>query len=206
MKLILTIFKWAAAILCCFLVLVTVVMAVRYASTLYENNPDSYITIQDDNMRHEFLNTAKDEASSFIYAPDKEARYKRNKPSYSVDIRPNSPVGYYYMVSTLIFVSLGALILRMFWQIFGQISLDAPFNSRVVRLLYTAAYLYIISEVLGFIHYFVLGKLLNNALQQNALHQVTEKGDNLIIGLIILIIAVVYKRGLEIYEEHSLTV
>ncbi|MEJ7694005.1 DUF2975 domain-containing protein [Daejeonella sp.] len=206
MKLILTIFKWGAAILCCFLIFITLVLAVRYGFTLYENDPHSYISINNDNMRHEFKNTAKTEAERFIYSPDKITRYKQAKPTYTVDIKPHSGIGYYHMVSTLFFVALGALILRKFWQIFGQISLDAPFNARVVHLLYTAAYLYIISEVLGWIHYYVLGKLINNSMQIDGLHPVDEMGTALLTGLLMLIIAVVYKRGLEIYEENSLTV
>ncbi|MES3016142.1 MAG: DUF2975 domain-containing protein [Bacteroidota bacterium] len=206
MKLILTIFKWGAAILCCFLVFITIGLVVRYSLQLYENDPESYISINDDNMRHELKSTAKDAAEQFIYSPDHVTRYKQIKPQYRVDIKPNSSVGLYYMAASIFFVGLGALILRLFWQIFAQISLDVPFNARVVRLLYTAAYVYIISEVLGWVHYYVLGELINDSMQINALHPVDDMGTALLTGLLMLIIAVVYKRGLEIYEENSLTV
>jgi hypothetical protein len=206
MKLILTIFKWGAAILCCFLILITLVLVVRFGVALADNGQQSYISLNNDNMRHEFKNTVKTEAERFIYSPDKITRYKLAKPTYTVDIKPNSGIGYYYMLSTLFFVAMGALILRMFWQIFAKISLDAPFNARVVRLLYTAAYLYIVSEVLGWFHYYILGKLINNSMQIEGLHPVDEMGTALLTGLLMLIIAVVYKRGLEIYEENSLTV
>lgn len=206
MKLILTIFKWGAAILCCFLILITVVVAANYAFKLYENDSKSYITVKDDKMRHELVKTAKTETGSFIYKADKTVRYKEDRPTYSVDIRPNTTIGYYYMASTLIFLTLGVLILWTFWKIFAQISLDAPFRNRVVRHLYIVAYLFIISDVLGVIHYYILDRFIYSSIQAGGLHQISDIGSSLLIGLMILIIAVVYKRGLEIYEENSLTV
>jgi hypothetical protein len=205
-KFILTILKIGAAILFYFLLVITVVVAGRYAISLFDSKPDNYITMHDDNLQSMFVDPAKKETAPFTYSADRDARYMQAKTLYSIDIRPNSATGYYYMVSTLVFLSLGVLILWTFRKIFKEIKLDAPFKYSVVRHLQVLALLFILSEVLGFIHYFILGKLIKHSFQNPYLHQVSEKGDSLLIGLIILIIAVVYKRGLEIYEENSLTV
>jgi hypothetical protein len=205
-KFILTILKIGAAILFYFLLVITVVVAGRYAFTLIENKPGEYITIQDDNMQSVFTHLNDKATAPYTYSPDHQARYKEKITLYSIDIKPNSVAGYYYMAATLIFLSIGVLILGKFRKVFTEIKLDEPFRATVVKHLQILGYLFILAEILGFIHYFILGKLINNTFHAPALHQVSEKGSGLLIGMIILIIAVVYKRGLEIYEENSLTV
>lgn len=205
-KFILTILKVGATILFYFLLVITILTAGRFVMNVIDDSPNTYITVDDDNLQSVFVNLSQKAPEQFTYSADKQTRYKQKAPIYSVDILPNSATGYYYMASTLLFMSLGVLILGKFRKIFREIRLDAPFKTSVVRHLQILALLFILAEVLGFIHYFILDMLINNSLTNESLHRVSHKGSSLLIGLIILIIAVVYKRGLEIYEENSLTV
>lgn len=204
MKTILNVLKTGATILFYALIFFSVVIATRFINKLMA--PDTYITINDGNVQSSFKSLNPEELAEFTYTANHNARYKPNELSYSIEVKPNTLTGIYYMVSTLVFMLIGILILWTFKKIFTEISIDQPFKHRVVKYLQLLALLFILSEVLGFIHYFILGKLINSSLALNGLHQVSQKGSSLLIGFIVLIIMIVYKRGLEIYEENRLTV
>lgn len=206
MKTILKVLKIGATILFYALILFTLVIASRFINKLIENDPNNYITINDENIESTFKSLDKQGVTQFTYSSNNDARYKPRDLTYSIDVKPNTSTGIYYMASTLVFMVLGILILWTFKKIFTEISIDQPFKNKVVKHLQLLALLFISSEILGLIHYFILGKLINNSLSINGLHQVSQKGSSLLMGFIILIIAIVYKRGLEIYEENSLTV
>ena len=206
MKIILNLFKAGATIMFYALILFSIVLIWRFADRLINSKPDSYITINDDSMRSTFTSTGQNKLAQYIYSTDKSARYIEKTPTYSVDVKPNTVTGLYYMISSLIFMIFGILILWMFKKIFTEIKIDSPFKASVVRHLQVLASLFIASELLGFIHYFILSRLINKSVELVGVHQIAEKGSSLFIGCMILIIALVYKRGLEIYEENCLTV
>jgi len=56
------------------------------------------------------------------------------------------------------------------------------------------------------IHYFIINALIHQSLESPTLQLLTDFGDGIITGLIILVIAMVYQRGVEIEEENNLTV
>jgi len=64
----------------------------------------------------------------------------------------------------------------MFKKIFSAISIDQPFQPKVVKYLQLLASLFIASELIGFLHYFILGKLINHSTGLAGLHQVSQKG------------------------------
>jgi hypothetical protein len=206
MKTIMKVFKIGATILFYTLILFSLFITCRFINKLIKDDRNNYITINDGNMESIFKNLDKQDVAKFTYSPNNGARYKPRDLTYSIDVKPNTSTGIYYMASTLVFMIFGVLILWTFKKIFTEISIDQPFKSRVVKDLQLLGFLFILSEILGFIHYFILGKLINSSLSIHGLHQVSQKGSSLLIGFIILVIAIVYKRGLEISEENSLTV
>lgn len=202
-QIILSFLKRGSLLLFYLLLFGLVIMAGNFVYKIVKNNPDNYIEIKYDNM---FTNFADKNSQAHIYSKDQLIRYKAEKSLYSIEIKPNSTLGYYYILSTLLFISLGLMVLWHFHKIFAEIKLDLPFKTTVVKHLQILAFIFIIADILDFIHYFILDKLINDSIQNQQIHYLTEKGSGILTGLIILIIAVVYKRGLEIYEENSLTV
>jgi hypothetical protein len=205
-KIILSVLKIGATILFYFLLLITIVIAGNYILRLANNNPNEYISIKDGKYGNMFIDLDAVNTGSFNYSKDQLVRYKAEKSLYSVDIKQKSVLGYYYMLSTIVFLGLGLLVLWHFKNVFREIKLDKPFKPAVVTHLNVLAAVFIISDLLSFVNYFVLNALITNSIHQPRIKNLAEYGSGILIGLIILIVALVYKRGLEIYEENSLTV
>lgn len=203
-KVVLILLKYGAMIAYYFLLVITVIIAGSYVYKIFNEKQDRYLDV--DKTGKLFITPDAAGNASYVYSADQVVRYKPKINLYTLGIRLNSPAGYYYMASTLVFLSLGLVILWNFKQVFSAIELNSPFKASVVKRLYLLALVFIVSDLLGFVHYFILHSFINHAVHQPRLQMISERGDGILIGLIMLVIAVVYKRGLEIYEENSLTV
>lgn len=115
-------------------------------------------------------------------------------------------MGYFNFFTTLFFILLGAASLLNFRKIFIAITAIEPFHRNVIKHLKVLAALFIGSDVLGFLYYIILRSYLKQTFVTHRFDLITSFSSNLITGLIILVIAFVYQRAVEIQDENALTV
>ena len=142
----------------------------------------------------------------FIYSSDSVVGYQQLHNRYTLLIRPGSPAGYYSLFSLLILMGLAIAILWNFKKIFTELNLNKPFMETVFRRLKILAFLFVISDVLELINYFVLNSLITQSIKTPDFELVTTTGNGFITGLIIWVFAVIYERGIALQEENALTV
>ncbi|HEX5024934.1 MAG TPA: DUF2975 domain-containing protein [Agriterribacter sp.] len=146
------------------------------------------------------------EALPYTYATDSVVSYQQVVNRYKVQVSPHSAMGYYSMVMALIFMGLGIAVLWNFKKIFSETNLDDPFKHNIPRRLKILAVLFIVSDVLKLINYFLFNSFLHQSIINPRFQLITDTGSGIITGLIIWIIAVVYHRGIELQQENALTV
>lgn len=147
-----------------------------------------------------------DKELPFTYSADSTVRYHQTPDRYMLQLEPNSSIGYYALISKLIFLCLGIAILWNFKKIFQGTNLNRPFQDSIVRRLKLLAALFIISDILKLMNYFLFNSFLHQSITTPKFQLLTDVGSDLITGLIIWIIAVVYERGAALQEENALTV
>ena len=140
------------------------------------------------------------------YSADSLIRYQQIKDQYSLHVKPDSAIGYYTLVSRLISMGFGMAILWMFMKIFKETKFETPFIQTVSRRLRILAALFIISDVMGIVNYFVFNSILRHSISTPDFALKTDLGSDLITGLVIWVIAEIYQRGLALQEENALTV
>jgi hypothetical protein len=149
---------------------------------------------------------AKSKDTEFIYSADSLVRYRGVKDHYTLQIEPNSLMGYYALIMRLMFLGLGIGVLWNFKKIFKETRLDTPFKHSAVKRLKILAALFIVSDVLKLTDYLLFNSFVAHSISSPQFELLTTIGDGLITGIIIWIIAVVYQRSLYLQEENALTI
>ncbi|HTN08073.1 DUF2975 domain-containing protein [Agriterribacter sp.] len=142
----------------------------------------------------------------YIYTADSLVRYRNMANKYTVEIEPNSPIGYYSIFMKLIFMGLGIAVLWNFKKIFSETNLDDPFKYSITKRLKVLAALFIVADLLKLTDYFLFNSFLRRSVTTPHLGLITDTGSGIITGLIIWIIAIVYQKGIVLQEENALTV
>jgi hypothetical protein len=142
----------------------------------------------------------------YTYSQDSIIKYQRVADEYAVVIVPRSTIGYYAMIMKLLYMALGLGILWNFKKIFKETNFKQPFKSIIIKRLKTLAALFIISDLVKLLNYFIFNSYLHHSLASPKFQLLTDVGNGFITGLVILIIAVIYERGKELEEENALTV
>lgn len=142
----------------------------------------------------------------FLYSEDSVVGYQQVYNRYTLRIMPDSPAGYFSLLSQLIFMGLGIAILWNFKKIFSELNLNNPFMPAVFRRLKILAFLFVISDVLELINYFVLNSFINQSVKSPDFELITTTGNGIITGLTVWVFAVIYQRGIALQEENALTV
>jgi hypothetical protein len=142
----------------------------------------------------------------YTYSQDSIIKYQRVADEYAVVIVPRSTIGYYAMIMKLLYMALGLGILWNFKKIFKETNFKQPFKSIIIKRLKTLAALFIISDLVKLLDYFLFNSYLHHSLASPKFQLLTDVGNGFITGLVILIIAVIYERGKELEEENALTV
>lgn len=202
-KTILSILRVGSVILFWFLIAVSGLYAAQFIGDIYGGG---YSSITNHDGR--FIDfTAKNVGiEKLIYAKDHMARYQHIPNVYTIAFKSNSFMGYFNFFTTLFFILLGAATLWMFRKIFIAIKAAEPFHKNVIIHLKVLAAIFIGSDVLGFIYYFILRSYLRHTFATHRFDLIADFGSNIITGLIILVIAFVYQRAVEIQDENALTV
>ena len=206
-KFIISFIKIAATILFYFLAIVTVVVIFKSIMILFFNEGSSLQMVQDNDYSLKVIDIHFNENKSpFTYSKDSLMRYQQMNNQYSVQVLPQSLLGYYLTVTKLLFLTMGMLVLWNFKKIFGAINLAQPYNNSIVRRLKILAALFVISDLLKFINYFTFNSYMRQSFSPLKFDAITESGDGIITGLIIWVIAIIYERGIVLQEENALTV
>jgi hypothetical protein len=142
----------------------------------------------------------------YTYSQDSIIKYQRVADEYAVVIVPRSTIGYYAMIMKLLYMALGLGILWNFKKIFKETNFKQPFKSIIIKRLKLLAALFIISDLVKLLDYFIFNSYLHHSLASPKFQLLTDVGNGFITGLVILIIAVIYERGKELEEENALTV
>jgi hypothetical protein len=142
----------------------------------------------------------------YVYTADSLVRYHNIADRYTVEIEPNSLIGYYAVSIKLIFMALGIAVLWNFKKIFSETNLDDPFKYAITRRLKVLAVLFITADLLKLTDYFLFGYLLRQSAAVPHLGLITNVGSGIVTGLIVWMIAIVYQKGIVLQEENALTV
>lgn len=200
-KFILSFLRIATNILFYFLIVVIFFVLAKDTFSLFSKDSE-YVRLDKDS----YFKDLKASKSVDYYSSDKKLQYQNVTDLYIINADTHSTINYYYMFATLIFLSLGMLVLWNFKMLFEGINLKQPFKSELVKRLKLLAFIFILSDILGLIHYFIVNALIHQSIDSLKLRLLTDSGNGIITGLIILVIAMVYQRGVEIEQENSLTV
>ncbi|PUZ22737.1 hypothetical protein DCC81_20105 [Chitinophaga parva] len=131
--------------------------------------------------------------------------------------------GAHYRLSAFYFSPLGMLILLFscakgmaviygLWllrQVFRKVSEDEPFPGQVGRRIRNIALVFIGVDVLKIVYYALFQHFCNGMFPAGRGIRVSleiEVGSGIIMGLLLLCLAVLFRRGEEIYSEQQLTV
>lgn len=142
----------------------------------------------------------------FTYSSDSVVGYQQVYNRYTLLVKPGSLAGYFSLITTFIFMSLGIAILWNFKKIFSELNLNNPFMETVFRRLKILAFLFVLSDGLELFNYFALNRLIGLSLKSPDFELITTTGNGIITGLIIWIFAVIYQRGIALQEDNALTV
>lgn len=142
----------------------------------------------------------------YTNSQDSILKYRRVADEYTVVIEPRSTIGYYAMIMKLVFMAIGLGILWNFKKIFKETNLKQPFKGTIIKRLKTLASLFIFTDIVKLLDYFLFNSYLHHSLASPQFQLLTDVGNGFITGLVILIIAVIYERGKELEEENDLTV
>ncbi|MGJ7030537.1 DUF2975 domain-containing protein [Niabella hirudinis] len=130
----------------------------------------------------------------------------RQASSYLFQPNPNTPAGYYLIFTRVLFFLISLSVLWLLLRVLDTINNTSPFHAKITRYLRFLAFLYIGSDLLGLIDYFVMRTFLNQEFPAMRFRPEIDFGDDLITGLIIFVIAFVYARGVQLKEEQQLTI
>jgi hypothetical protein len=206
-KFILAFLKISVTILYYFLIVVTIVFVVTSILNLMGGDTKPIYGFNNKNYNYEVTGLgAKSKEPSYTYSKDSLVRYHEVSDRYMLQVEAHSAFGFYALITRFLFLCLGISILWNFKKIFGETKLDNPFKYNMVKRLKILALLFIFSDVLKLIDYILFNNLLRRSVANPHFGLNADIGDGIITGMIILLIAVVYQRGIALQEENALTV
>lgn len=140
-----------------------------------------------------------------IYGSLKNAALEKKEDMYTLRTTSRSPLGIYSYVITL----LGAIavVTGMGWlrKIFQDSSLKEPFREINAVRIRNIGLLLIAADAVRLIGYYIFNRMTNPYFTPY-FQQLMDVGNSFWMGLLLLALAVVYRRGVEIYKENQLTI
>ena len=140
------------------------------------------------------------------FSADSLVRYTGISNRFQLAVEPNSSLGYFSFISTLLSLMIGIAIMWRFKRIFSEANLVEPFKQSIFRRLVSLSILFALADLVKIARYIVLNNLIERSISTPEFELATEVGNGFITGLIIYAIAIIYRRGLAIQEENALTV
>jgi hypothetical protein len=145
---------------------------------------------------------------SRFYSKDKFIRVSENTAHYTIQVKARS---LFYCLAFLLNIMVSGVYIGIFWnfmQLFKRTTLQNPFNRKVVKQLKILALFFIVLDVLKLVQSVVYGIFLSKSFLYTFVESdvIYSLGKNLMTGVIIWIIAVIFQRGIDLQEENALTV
>ncbi|SDD57339.1 DUF2975 domain-containing protein [Niabella drilacis] len=118
----------------------------------------------------------------------------------------NTPAGYYLVFIRALYYLISLSILWLLLRTLDTISNTAFFHTKITRYIRLLAFMYMASDLLGLIDYFVMRAFLHQEFPAMHFRPEINFGEDLITGLIIFVITFIYARGVQLQEEQQLTI
>jgi len=157
-------------------------------------------------LSFEVMNFAKDSISSYRYAPGRLAALQAVPHKYLLHVPYHSALGYFHAFTAVAYAASGFLIIWLLHRIFRSITLEAPFTVTAARRIRNISVVLIATGLLKGIEYIIFNVLAKEYFKDADIKLLTNTGGGIWLGLIILALSIVYRRGVEIYSENQLTI
>lgn len=140
-----------------------------------------------------------------IYGSLENAGLEKKQDMYILRTTSRSPLGIYSYIITL----LGsiAVVTGMGWlrKVFADTTVKEPFLAINAVRIRNIGLLLIASDLARLIGYYIFNRMTNPYFSPY-IQQIMDVGNSFWMGLLVLALAVVYRRGVEIYKENQLTI
>lgn len=157
-------------------------------------------------LSFEVMNFAKDSIPDYYYAPGRQAALQAVPHKYLLHVPYHSALGYFHAFTALAYAASGFLIIWFLRRIFRSISLKAPFTLTAARLIRNIAIVLIATDFVKGLEYVMFNYFAHQYFQGGKIQLLISVGNGIWLGLIILALSIVYRRGVEIYSENQLTI
>lgn len=158
-------------------------------------------------LSFEVMNFSKTVAApAYEYANNNKAALQVTPHKYLLHVPYQSALGYVYYLVMLLQFGAALYIIWALKKIFDSTSLKEPFVAKSAVFIRNIGLMLIATDLLKIIYYIIFGKLANGYFENSNIQLLTDIGNNIWLGLIILALSVVYRRGVEIYSENQLTI
>ncbi|HEU4555218.1 MAG TPA: DUF2975 domain-containing protein [Chitinophaga sp.] len=142
--------------------------------------------------------------SPYTFSEGKLAALQRPPNHYLLLVGYRSPLGIYNYFLTLLFTAGILYGMAQLRRIFHSISVREPFADSNPARIRNIGLVLIASDVAKGINYIIFNSLANRYF--SGIELLTQIGFGIWAGLLMLAIAVVYRRGVELYSENQLTI
>ncbi|MBX3254150.1 MAG: DUF2975 domain-containing protein [Chitinophagaceae bacterium] len=145
-------------------------------------------------------------APAYKYSANHEAALQAVPGKYLLHVPYQSALGYVHYIVMLLQFAASLYIIWLLKKIFDNTSLKAPFTAQSGVFIRNIGLALIATDIIKLIQYLLFSKLAKPYFQDSNLQLVSNIGSNIWLGLIVLALSVIYKRGVEIYSENQLTI
>lgn len=148
----------------------------------------------------------KDSIPPYSYSPDNKAALQHIPHKYRLLVPQRTALGYIHYLIALIQLGASLYIIWSLKKILDNISLKEPFTARSATYIQMIGLALIFLDLVKIVEYILFNSMAKNYFANNRLELVTTVGGNIWLGLIIIALSVVYRRGVEIHSENQLTI
>lgn len=141
----------------------------------------------------------------FIHGTHTNTVLEQKHDEYTLHTTSRTPLSYLSYVLTLL--GAVAVVLGLDWlkKIFRDTSASEPFRMVNAYRIRNIGLLFIISDIVRMVGYYIFN-LMAGPLFKVHFQQLVDIGNGYWMGFLLLALAIVYKRGVEIYQENQLTI
>lgn len=148
----------------------------------------------------------KDSAAPYRYSENNKAALQPIPHKYRLLVPQHTALGYVHYLISLLQLGASLCIIWFLKKILGNISLKEPFTAQSARYIQMIGLALIFIDLVKIVQYILFSSMAKDYFEGSRLELVTNIGGNIWLGLIIIALAVVYRRGVEIYSENQLTI
>ncbi|MGN6492365.1 MAG: DUF2975 domain-containing protein [Agriterribacter sp.] len=149
---------------------------------------------------------SQDSVVPYRYSPGNKAALQPVPHKYQLLVPQQTSLGFVHYLISLLQLGASLYIIWSLKKILDNISLKEPFTAKSATYIQTIGLALIFIDLVKIVQYILFNSLANDYFASSRLELVTNVGGNIWLGMIIIALAVVYRRGVEIYSENQLTI